>query len=823
MLLLLCGSVTGAEEEVHIGTTTDTLKKSSQGITDTIFYESEFIDYDAQDKILQLTGKALVKYQNLTLQADTIVYTVENNLFTARGFPQLIEGKDTTVGDYMVYNIKTRRGKVRYATTHFDDAYFTGSNIVKTEDNHLYVDQGDYTSCAHVETPDYYFYGRSIKIIPNDKIISKPVVLNIGDAPVAVLPYFIFPLQRNRQSGWLTPVWGGHPTRGGYIDNVGYYFAPNDYVDLTLRAKIQEFNNFVFNASSQYALRYKLNGSVSARYVLDNNIESSNRSWALDYKHDQIITPDGRTRLSGSGNLISQSKFYQQFSEETDELEKQQLTANLSLSHTFEKINARTNLVWRRDHNLVTDHIQEDLPSLDFTLQNRALIPFKSSSEKEEPSWYNNIYYSYNSKANVRRNAFGNDSLPETFRPGMTHAFNVNSSQKLFKYIDINPYFNSRASMFLGAIDTMIKDTVFYHDTVKYTLDDPEKDSRYVDYTVISKTPEYFVDEAGELDTVYNIVKISPQRKTYTYDTLDNEVNVVRTWSAGVNMSTRLYGILPVNFLNVTGIRHTLVPSIGYSYLPRHDLDRKFYDVGIEYDRARPKDQQLVNLSLSNQFQGKRTVGEGENKREEKFDILTANLSTSYDFEAEKRKWRDLSLSASTSYNFLRLNYSSSFWLYDQYDRLTTPALNSYSFDLNPGNLGVKGSLWDGDLLVLDTLQPDDPIKYHNAGPQSWSLSISPSFSYRARRVSVDEPFIPTKSYNLSASASLNFTRNWSLRWNGNYDFKSDQFTHNNFNLICDLECWEMRFSWRPEKINPGYHFVINIKKIPDIKWEQKN
>jgi len=37
------------------------------------------------------------------------------------------------------------------------------------------------------------------------------------------------------------------------------------------------------------------------------------------------------------------------------------------------------------------------------------------------------------------------------------------------------------------------------------------------------------------------------------------------------------------------------------------------------------------------------------------------------------------------------------------------------------------------------------------------------------------------------------------------------------------MECWEMRFSWRPEKINPGFSFVVNIKKIPDIKWEQND
>lgn len=821
LVLLFSFCLFGAESDTTVIGTRDTLEKPSQGIKDTVYYESEYINYDVKTKVLMLVGSAQVEYQNVCLQADTIVYTVKDNEFKAKGLPQLIEGQDTTVGDYMVYNIKTRRGKVRYATTSFDDAYFTGSNIVKTENDEVYVDQGDYTSCAHVEHPHYYFYGRKIKVMPEDKIISKPVVLNIGDAPVAVLPYFMFPLKKTRQSGWLTPVWGGHPTRGGYLDNVGYYFAPNDYVDLVVRAKMQEFNHFVLNAASSYALRYKLNGNISARYVLDNELEASSRSWALDYRHNQNLTPDGNTKLSGSGNIVSKSSFYEEFSDDSDELEEQNLKANLSLRHTFKNINASANVVYRRNHNLVKDHIEQDMPSFDFNLHNRAIIPFEKSDTEEEPSWYNNIYYKYNTKANVRENRYGDDSIAGP-HPAMTHHFNLSSNQKLFNHIDISPYFSTRASMFKGAIDTLIRDTVMVYDTVEYVVEDPTEDTEYSDYSEISTTPEYFINEEGELDTLYTIKKESPGEKQYIRDE-DDEFHMVNSWEAGVSMSTRLYGLFPFKFGNYKGFRHTLSPTVRYSYLPKHDLDKMFYDVGISYDRARPKEKQLVTFSLGNDFEGKRVVGEGESQREEKFDILNANLSTSYDFEAEKRRWSDLSLRANSSYDFLRVNYSSHFWLYDKSDNLSTPILKDYSFQLNPGNLGVSGTFWDGDLLVLDSLQPQDSVKYKNAGPQSWRVSISPSFSYSASRPAPGEPFVPKKSYNLSASANINFTRNWSLRWNGNYDFNSDQFTHNNFHLSCDLECWEMKFSWRPEKLNPGYHFVINIKKIPDIKWEQRD
>jgi lipopolysaccharide assembly outer membrane protein LptD (OstA) len=817
-----------------------TVKANKNELTDTVFYESDFIDYDNEERVLKLYGHAQVKYFFFNDTATTEIYTVSNDQFQARGTPQLVEGSDTTVGDFMVYNIKTRRGRVSYAVTRFDETLVTGSNVVKTPDNCFYIEQGDYTTCENPDHPHYFFYGRHIKMIPQETIITRPVVLNVGDAPIAILPYFIMPLQKGRRSGWLTPSWGGSFNRGGYIDNLGYYFAPNDYYDAALSAKVQEFNSFVFNASGRYNLRYMLDGQISGRYVVDNRLENSSHQWALDYRHNQFLTPDGKTRLSGRGNIISNRTFNQMYSDQTHELERQQLDANMALTHRFDKINASTNITWRRNHNLTTDRIIEDMPSADFNLQNRAFLPFKPGGTQSDPSWYNNVYYSYNAKANVRRDAYGNDSIPGFIRPGMTHNANVSSSQKILKYVDISPFFNARSSMFYGAIDTL------------------------------------------------------------TGDTLNYEFNAVNSWNTGVNTSTRIYGLFPIGLMGVTAIRHTMTPTVGYSYTPKHELDRKFYNVGISYDSPREKAQQAVNFSLSNQFQGKRTVrktdksgrdnrtkpgetgsmmndlkddisnvggavsvieekvsedehddienaeltdgndgndepdkdSELDDKKqdrstsaraeEQKFDILTFSLNTSYNFEAEERKWRDLALSAHTNVSFLNVSFSSNFWLYDELNELVAPIMRDYNFNLTSGRLGASGNFWDGNLINLDVTKPGDITAQNKIASQRWDVSFSPSFSYRATRLGPQDMFLPTKSFNLSSSANMNLTSAMSVRWNGNYDFSSNQFSHNNYTFHYDLECWEMRFTWRPEKINPGFHFVVRIKKLPDIKWEEK-
>ena len=69
--------------------------------------------------------------------------------------------------------------------------------------------------------------------------MAGPVILKVRDVPVAWLP-FIFTDQRpGRHSGILSPQFGlsdivrNSPTYRRNVDHVGYYWAPNDYYDVS--------------------------------------------------------------------------------------------------------------------------------------------------------------------------------------------------------------------------------------------------------------------------------------------------------------------------------------------------------------------------------------------------------------------------------------------------------------------------------------------------------------------------------------------------------------------------------------------------------------
>jgi len=813
-------------------TADDTSATSSSVTKDTVGYEADIIEYDIKNKIILMLGNGIVRYHKMTLYADTIHFLFNDDMLVATGTPQLIEGNDTVVGENMVYNLKTGRGKVRYGTAHSEDSRYDGNEIAKSDERTYYIEDGAYTSCALEDSSHYCFYGKHIKVIPQDKAISRPIVLNIADAPVMALPYFITPLERGRQSGWLNPRWGGNPTNGGYLDNIGYYFAPNDFTDYRVSGRVYEFTDYVLEARANYNLKYRFNGSVTGRYSITEDRDTLNNLWALDYRHDQNILPDESMKLAGYGNIVSGKSFYKSLSEDTAELLQQQLNANMSLTKNFSKINAYSSIQWNRTHNFKTDIVDQNLPSFSFNLNTRPLIPKKTegpaapgSDNKDDEKWYNKIFYSYGINGN-RKYSYNAEAEKEQ-RPfdhsGIGQIFSMSAPLKLLKWFDVSPNFNFQHSLFDAYVDTTkrqaFKDSIAYDTTGSYptgkvadTIIDGT-DTLYV-YPIDTVTVSYFThDTIGFSSPRYSFIKANTSY-----------------WNAGVSLSTKLYGLFPIKLFNFVGMRHTLTPSVSYTYYPKKDLDRTFPTVGVSYAGARERGQ-VLGLSFGNLFQGKVQTGRNDDKTKDKeqknertFTLLSANISTAYDFERKKKKWSDIGFSASIPNQFIDFSFGSTFTPYNESDALIVPRLLNYSIRLNPKVSGVGGFLWGGDFIVLNKLHTKEYMAgYKDFSNPGWNITINPSYSFSRSRLKITDPFITKREYHLGTSANIKFTNIWSASWSSQYDFTQNEFVNHSINFACDLECWDLKFDWYPSGFNQGaYYFIIRIKKHPEIKWTER-
>lgn len=198
------------EREQPVEDTTEVDWMNDTTGTDTIEYRAVDLIYDVEKETFNLNNNAQLKYRTATLDADTIWFDQKNSVLAAAGEPVLRETKNPSLsGMRLKYNMNSRIGEIYYATTYQDNQQLNGMEVRRLPDSRIQIARGDFSTCNDSTHQHFYFYGRRMVVKPKETITARPVVLNIADVPVAVLPMIVAPLKSGRKSGLLTPKFGG--------------------------------------------------------------------------------------------------------------------------------------------------------------------------------------------------------------------------------------------------------------------------------------------------------------------------------------------------------------------------------------------------------------------------------------------------------------------------------------------------------------------------------------------------------------------------------------------------------------------------------------
>ncbi len=268
-------------------------------------YSAKDIEYFADTEDIVLRDSALLEYQNKALSADRIDFSSRLNILEAEGSPVLEEDAQKMYGVDMGYDMDSEGGLVFSGSTKYDKGYYSGKYIFKEGDDILKVYNSVYTTCD-LKSPHYSMRAGKMKVYINDKIVSGPITLYIGEIPVFYLPFMANTLKRDRHSGILRPNFdiGINSRDGRFIRGLGYYWATNEYTDFILKTDFNENQNFRVNIDNRYSLRYVLDGSVNFNFF--RNFVNKTNEWTVKSSHNQKF---GRTAsLRSSLNFVSSDK-----------------------------------------------------------------------------------------------------------------------------------------------------------------------------------------------------------------------------------------------------------------------------------------------------------------------------------------------------------------------------------------------------------------------------------------------------------------------------------------------------------------------------------
>ena len=840
---------------------------------------------DVDGKVLHLYGDAKVVYGSITLTAEYIrVNWATNEIFAQakmdtatkklKGRPIFEDNGEKYDSDEIRYNFKTKKGLIKQIVTKQGDGNVRGSTVKKDEEDNLYIGGQPgaiYTTC-NLPTPHFHIAAKKIKLVKDKQVISGPFNLVLAGIPTPLgLPFGFFPIPKKKQigtSGIIMPQYGEEPNgRGFYLSNGGYYFAISEKVNLTLTGQYYTNGSWGVGALVPYSVKYRYNGSFNINVNINktgDEVSANNQpktDLRLTWNHSPI--PRGKSSFSASVNIGSNS-YNQRNSFEVQQYTKNQANSSVQYSRTFGQYanlstNVRVNQVFPADRNArdASGNLKDPGTTevgWDYTLGINQISPFalKGGSGR----WYESFRlgasvnggYSFNNTINAN---FDNNNQRRSYVDTAGIGFPI--------VLDTTNILSSKLKP-IGA-NTFRITTV---DDLSKLLRDPQFRTQY---TIPISLPNIKLMRYINITPGISLSGVLYRRNfKYDYDSTSRKVIVSEeskatfvnqvSFSAGVN--SRVYGTYWIRGKRLEAIRHTLIPSLGFSYIPDQSASYQLVQVGVTKDGKKDtrylnkyntvggpqggigKSSASMSWSLNNLFEAKiRPKSDSSGKQFEKKSLLNNfSINGSYDFTRDSLRASDVSVSANTQLSKnISFNFNSSFDPYT-YRKVTSfgdvgEKINAFSLKnltrITSANIGINARFAPkaAEKPKKSKEGTEQQLKEINQNPNMyvdfsipWTVNLAYNFGYSQPGLAKSQTTMTTQvNGDFSLTPKLKFV------YTSGYDFASKSISFTNIAITRDLHCWEMTFNWTPFAAQGSgrggnYSFNLRVKSalLKDLK-----
>lgn len=797
--------------------------------------------YKPKEKLVYIYNSGDVTYGNMNMKADFMRVELDKKELYATGVtdtlgnstrPVFAEGSSTFTMDTILYNMESGKAKINGVATQEGDGFLLGKDVKKMADNSINIVSGKYTTCDQIDHPHFYLGLTKAKVIPQKKVIIGPAYLVMEDVPIPFLgiPEGFFPITHGRSSGIIIPSYGEETTRGFFLRDGGYYWAPNDYLDLTLLGSIYTYGSWEVSAQSSYIKRYKYNGRVTARYAKtiigdpgDANYVNS-PSMQIQWTHAQDPKFNPGTTFSAQVNFAT-SGFRQYAATDINDYVSTTTESSISYNKKWTGTPFSLTVGMRASVNSRDSTVLLTLPSASFNMTK--IYPLRRKNAIGKQRWYEKISMSYTgsltNSVKAKENELFSPDILDKMTNGIEHRIPISTSFNLFNYINVSPSFNYRA--------------VWLFREVKQHYDPEAKDHL-------------------KRDTTYKF-------------------NHLNDYNFSLNATTKVYGTYDFTRYEkfpLKMLRHTITPTIGFRYTPNFGAAKYGYylpyqtsaDGQIGYYSpyagnayqvpSRNSLAAALTFSVSQTLEAK-VASKRDTSGMKKVKIIdNFSFSGSYNFAQDSLRLSVIPLTLRMTIPGLKnfgINLQATLDPYDVVVNSTgtsatrvnklmiangkglgriTNASTSIGYTFNSSKSeqpAINNANTGADLINPFYFDPDNPIDpllrrqlmastYYDFNIP-WNLSFDYSINYTNN--GAVKKIIQTLRY----SGSVNLTPKWGITLSGGFDFETGKLTTGVFTLTRDLHCWQMSFSWVPTGARRSWQFNINVKaaSLQDLKYDK--
>lgn len=814
--------------------------QSNSPINSPVSYSaSDSIINDVVNRKVYLYGDASVTYEDITLEAERIIYDfssytvhaegVQDSLGVWSGEPNFKQGDSEFTANEMDYNFRSKKAYVRQVETAIIEGTLTGKQVKTTDDNNvIYIRHGEYCPCEDPNAHTRFKIGK-LKVIKNDKIVTGPGYLALYKIPTPIVfPFGFFPNADKRQAGIIVPSYGNGLEQGYFLADGGVYIPIGDNVDTKILGDIYSRGSWGLENITRYKKRYRYDGNFDLEF--NKNVRGDKDLSNYEVQQNFFVTwrhmQDAKAKPNSSFSADIRAGSTQNYQNNLNSSQSDYLTntfrSNIRYQKGFNDSPWTLSLNAGHEQNSQTDRYSFTLP--DITANRSRTFPLDGLfNDNPKQAFYEKIGFAYTGSfrntltAQESELSLNNwDELKKSFKNGVQQAASVSTSLKAGA-VSINPSVNYTERWYFK---TYGRD--FNEDTQSFETDTIDGFNRNYDFNF---------------------------RTSFT---------------------TKVFGMYSFKGQNLKAIRHTMTPSVTYSYRP--DFDPRvygFYGSNGNLGSYSPYENtifggppsgvsNMLTFSLANNIEAKVLSRRDTTSKFKKIPILeniTGNVS--YNFAADSLKLSLISLSGRTKITkYANFTFQGAFDPYS-YVALETGGiarvdnfLTNSTGDLasfESGSVAINGSGFgskmyrdnrsESEIVVAGVNEEEMPAvvtppvgsRLFTDFSVPWNVNFGYSMNARKIRYTtlVGESFMLNDSMAITQSIQFNgdfeLFKRVKVRCTSGYDFVRNELTPTTFLVNVNLNCWELNARFVPFGDRRSYSVSINIRSsmLQDLKLER--
>ncbi|MCX8073240.1 MAG: LPS assembly protein LptD [Candidatus Binatia bacterium] len=282
--------------------------------------EADALTYNRERDLVTASGNVVIRYGDVELRAERVEVERSTSVVSAEGEVRLDSPEGVLFADRARIDLEQEVGNLRGAAIRSRKLQYSlwGSSIEKFAGQRYRIVNGRFTTCNCEEgRQSWSIAAKELDVTVDGYAVARGATFNILDVPVVYLPRALFPVQRERQSGFLMPRFGASNQRG-FQTIVPFYWAIDPTREASLALDVE--TSARVGALAEYRYRASLvdQGSLAASYF--NEFLRGDRTrgtmtvpqdrWSVLSSIDQHMGES--VQLYIEGNLISDDQFFRE-------------------------------------------------------------------------------------------------------------------------------------------------------------------------------------------------------------------------------------------------------------------------------------------------------------------------------------------------------------------------------------------------------------------------------------------------------------------------------------------------------------------------------